>query len=232
MPSIRRQARPRDPPGFSAPVADPHTSFPRLPHRSRRSVPRPPPAPSSSIPPSLGAVDSSLRPRMTDTWPLPCMNKSGLSGHLPKAMPGQLITVNHPPATYESWGAKTRQPASKRNGQGYGKRSMLPTVTTSPTLLASRHATPELKSTAVTATSGYRRECPRVECGQADDLPQNLVAHTLALDARTASRQLFGHRAPSLTEQQSRPEAICHSASTAAQSPTQHRPREPVVCPW
>lgn len=114
-----------------APAADPHTSFPRLPHRSRRSVPRPPPAPSSSIPQSLGGIDSSLRPRMTDTWPLPCMNKSGLSGHLPKAMPGQLITVNHPPAAYERVGVR-KQGNRSRNGtvQGYGKRSMLPTVTT------------------------------------------------------------------------------------------------------
>lgn len=66
---------------------------------------------------------------MTDTWPLPCMNKSGLSGHLPKAMPGQLITVNHPSATYEGVG-KGKQGSRPRNGtvKAMEKRSMLPTV--------------------------------------------------------------------------------------------------------
>ena len=59
---------------------------------------------------------------MTDTWPLPCMNKSGLSGHLLKAMPGQLIIVNHPSATYERVGWENKAAClacqtAKRNDQ-------------------------------------------------------------------------------------------------------------------
>lgn len=106
--SIRREARPRDPPGSPRGVLPTHQPSPRLPHRSRRSVPRPPPArpqqPLAPISPSPGRRRFVPPPRMTDTWPMPCMNKSGPCGHLPKAMPGQLITVNHPSATYERVG--------------------------------------------------------------------------------------------------------------------------------
>lgn len=70
---------------------------------------------------------------MTGTWPLPCMNKSGHSGHLRKAMPGQLITVNHPSAAYEGLGNAGRgeqgSPGTKRNGQGCWE-TVLAAVTT------------------------------------------------------------------------------------------------------
>lgn len=74
----------------------------------------------------------------------------------------------------------------KRNGQTVENG---PWTDTTPTLLLDKLLDSTLRSTrgstTVTTTSGYRRECPRVECGQADDLPWNLVAHTLALAART-----------------------------------------------
>lgn len=80
-------------------------------------------SPSLAVPSSLrhllAGVDSSPRPRMTDTWPLACMNKSRHSGHLPKAMPGQLITVNHTPATYEH--------TSTQESSGLGKQGSRPT---------------------------------------------------------------------------------------------------------
>lgn len=181
MASIRREAQPRDPPGSrrglpvgsssSAPVcysADPPTSFqaapPFPPLRSSPSN-----NPSLAVPSSLrhllDGVDSSSRPRMTDTWPLPCMNKSGHSGHLPKAMPGQLITVNHTPATYEHTSTREssglgkqgsrpteREEDRRRNGQAMGKRSIPGTCS--------------INHRSQPHTSGYRRECPRVECAR------------------------------------------------------------------
>lgn len=128
---------PQGSPRLQCSSADPHTSFPRLPHRSRRSVPRPPPGRPQQrlapIPPSPGRRRFVPPPRMTDTWPLPCMNKSRPSGHLPKAMPGQLITVNHPPATYERVGAG-KQGSRPRNGTVRLWETVHATVVT-PTLL-------------------------------------------------------------------------------------------------
>lgn len=217
MALIRREARPRDPPGYQVPQcpsARPTHRLPRLPHRFRRSVPRPPPARLAPSRHPLDGVDSSLCPRMTDNWPLPCMNKSGpLVTCARRCRDNSSLSTTLQQHTREPGLGKTRQPPlsgeTERNGTVGLLRNGPCDSCHSPALL--RDMPPELSST-VTTTSGYRRECPRVECRRADDLPPNLVAHTLAprrADSITAARSSRArHR--SFTEQQSNPEAVCH----------------------